>query len=135
MNKKGTREMTAMRNPDAKHTDFTDLIGVIPSNPKFLASNLDMVMERFGSFLVGEWKRPGEEISKGQEILLRRLACIDGFVVLIIEGDTDDGMNVTDINALNGKGELTLIGKTTEELKGFIRFWYEHSEKKARGIV
>jgi len=25
--------------------------------------------------------------------------------------------------------------KTTEELKGFIRFWYEHAEKKARGIV
>jgi hypothetical protein len=127
--------MTAMRNPDAKHTDFADLVGVIPDNPKFLASNLDMVMERYNSFLIGEWKRPDERISKGQEILLRRLACIDGFVVLIIEGDTDDGMNVTNINALNGKGDLTLIGSSTEELKGFIRFWYEHAEKKARGIA
>ena len=127
--------MTAMRNPDAKHTDFADLIGVIPSNPKFLASNLDMVMERFGQFLVGEWKRPGEEISKGQEILLKRLASKDEFVVLIIEGDTDDGMNVNNIEALNASGGLVEIGKTTEELKRFIRFWYEHAEKKARGIA
>ena len=124
-----------MRNPDAKHTDFADLVGVIPSNPKFLASNLDMVMERFGQFLVGEWKRPGEEISKGQEILLKRLACKDEFVVLIIEGDTDDGMNVTNIEALNASGGLVEIGRTTEELKRFIRFWYEHAEKKARGIA
>lgn len=127
--------MTAMRNPDAKHTDFADLIGVIPSNPKFLASNLDMVMERFGQFLVGEWKRPGEEISKGQEILLKRLASKDEFVVLIIEGDTDDGMNVNNIEALNASGGLVEIGRTTEELKRFIRFWYEHAEKKARGIA
>ena len=124
-----------MRNPDAKHTDFADLIGVIPSNPKFLASNLDMVMERFGQFLVGEWKRPGEEISKGQEILLKRLASKDEFVVLIIEGDTDDGMNVNNIEALNASGGLVEIGRTTEELKRFIRFWYEHAEKKARGIA
>ena len=127
--------MTAMRNPDAKHTDFADLIGVIPNNPKFLASNLDMVMERFGQFLVGEWKRPGEEISKGQEILLKRLASKDEFVVLIIEGDTDDGMNITNIEALNASGGLVEIGKTTEELKRFVRFWYEHAEKKARGIA
>ena len=48
--------MTAMRNPDAKHIDFGELVGVIPSNPRFLPSNLDMVLERRGSFLVGEWK-------------------------------------------------------------------------------
>ena len=89
--------MTAMRNPDAKHTDFTDLIGVIPSNPKLLPSNLDMVIERFGHFLIGEWKRPNEKISMGQEILLKRLATKDDIVVLLIEGDTDDGMVVNKI--------------------------------------
>jgi hypothetical protein len=126
--------MTAMRNPDAKHTDFTDLIGVIPSNPKLLPSNLDMVIERFGHFLIGEWKRPNEKLSMGQEILLKRLATKEDIVVLLIEGDTDDGMVVNRIEAISPNGELVEIGSSTEELKGFIRFWYEHAEKKARGL-
>ena len=126
--------MTAMRNPDAKHTDFTDLIGVIPSNSKLLPSNLDMVIERFGHFLVGEWKRPSEKISTGQEILLKRLATKEDFVVLLIEGDTDDGMVVHKIEAINKDGTFNHIGSGTETLKKFIRFWYEHTEKKARGI-
>ena len=124
-----------MRNPDAKHTDFADLVGVIPENPKFLASNLDMVMERYGYFLVAEWKRPGEEISKGQEILLKHLANMEKFVVLLIEGDTDDGMVVNRIEAINKDGSLTHIGDDANALKGFIKFWYEHAEKKARGIA
>ena len=126
--------MTAMRNPNAKHTDFTDLIGVIPSNLKLLPSNLDMVIERFGHFLIGEWKRPSEKISMGQEILLKRLATKDDFVVLLIEGDTDDGMVVNNIEAINKDGTRIHIGTTKEELKKFIRFWYEHAEKKARGL-
>jgi hypothetical protein len=127
--------MTAMRNPDAKHTDFGDLIGVIPSNPKLLPSNLDMVIERFGQFLIGEWKRPSEKISLGQEILLKRLASKDDFVVLLIEGDTDDGMVVNKIEAFTKDGSLTHIGDDVNALKGFIKFWYEHAEKKARGIA
>jgi hypothetical protein len=126
--------MTAMRNPNAKHTDFTDLIGVIPSNLKLLPSNLDMVIERFGHFLVGEWKRPNEKISMGQEILLKRLATKDDFVVLLIEGDTDDGMVVNKIEAFGADG-MTYIGDNVDDLKRFIRFWYERVEKKARGIA
>ncbi|MFZ4654122.1 MAG: hypothetical protein ACOYLM_07075 [Methylococcaceae bacterium] len=127
--------MKAMRNPDAKHTDFTDLIGVIPSNLKLLPSNLDMVIERFGNFLVGEWKRPSEKISLGQEILLKRLATKEDFTVLLIEGDTDDGMVVHKIEAFAKDGGLVHIGDDVNALKGFIRFWYEHAEKKARGIA
>ena len=127
--------MTAMRNPDAKHTEFTDLIGVIPSNSKLLPSTVDMVIERFGHFLVGEWKRPSEKISMGQEILLKRLATKDDFVVLLIEGDTDNGMVVHKIEAINEDGSLKHIGDDVETLKKFIRFWYERVEKKARGIV
>ena len=126
--------MTAMRNPDAKHTDFGEFIGLIPSNPKLLPSNLDMVIERHSYFLIGEWKRPGEKISLGQEILLKRLASKDDFVVLLIGGDTDDGMVVNKIEAINKDGTLNYIGADTETLKKFIRFWYEHTEKKARGV-
>jgi hypothetical protein len=127
--------MTAMRNPNAKHTDFADLIGIIPSNIKLLPSNLDMVIERFGNFLIGEWKRPSEKISLGQEILLKRLATKEDFTVLLIEGDTDDGMVVNKIEAFTKDGSLVHIGDDVNALKGFIRFWYEHAEKKARGIA
>ena len=65
---------TAMRNSQAQHTDFGFLQGVIPSNPKFMPSNVDMMLERKGKFFIGEWKREGEQISMGQKILLRALA-------------------------------------------------------------
>jgi hypothetical protein len=43
-----------MRNKHAPHIDFTDLmIG------KLCPSDIDMVLERKGHFLFGEWKRQG----------------------------------------------------------------------------
>lgn len=123
--------MTAMRNPDAKHTDFGDLIGVIPSNPKLLPSNLDMVLERNGYFLVGEWKRPNESISLGQEILLKNLSKMPNFIVLVIEGNTDDGMVVNKVSMYGLKTEngwsstdLMEIGNSLDDLKNTIRMWY-----------
>ena len=47
----------AMRNAHATHVDFGFLRGVISSNPNFMPSNIDMVLERKGNFLFGEWKR------------------------------------------------------------------------------
>jgi hypothetical protein len=123
--------MTAMRNPDAKHTDFADLVGVIPSNPKLLPSNLDMVLERNGIFLVGEWKRPSESISLGQDILLKNLSKMSNFLVLVIEGNTDNGMVVNKISIYDKKFEngwssveLKEIGNNIDDLKNIIRMWY-----------
>ena len=48
-----------MRNRQAPHIDFADLVGLMD---KRLPSNIDMVMERHGKFLIGEWKRPDEKI-------------------------------------------------------------------------
>jgi hypothetical protein len=123
--------MTAMRNPDAKHIDFGELIGVISSNPRFLPSNLDMVLERNGFFLVGEWKRPSEKVSFGQEILLKSLAAMPNFLVLVIEGNTDDGMVVSKISMYGVKTEngwssidLIEVGNKLDDLKNTIRMWY-----------
>lgn len=116
--------MTAMRNPEAKHTDFTELQGIIEANPKFLPSNLDMVYERRGHFLIGEWKRPGERISGGQRLLLHRLASIPNVKVMLIIGDTDEGMNVHDVYKLTAD-EITKIGEGKEFLIKLIRGWYD----------
>lgn len=116
--------MTAMRNPDAKHIDFSDLQGIIPSNPRFLPSNLDMVYERNGHFLVGEWKRRGEKISGGQRLLLHRLASLPQFKILLIVGDTDNGMVVHDVYKLTAD-DVIRIGEGKEFLAQLINVWYD----------
>ena len=121
--------MTAMRNPNAKHTDFTDLMGVIKSNPRFLPSNIDMVYERNGHFLVGEWKRRGEKISGGQRLLLHRMASLPQFKILLIVGDTDNGMVVHEVYKLTAD-DVVKIGEGKQFLDELINGWYEHIERK-----
>lgn len=119
-----------MRNPDARHLDFGDLAGLIPDNPRFLPSNLDMVYERRGHFLVCEWKRPGEEFGGGQRILLLALAKTPRFTVLIVTGNTDAGMSVQAIDWLKPNGMLERKGDTMIHFEGLILKWYAHVEKQ-----
>lgn len=118
-----------MRNPDAKHLDFTDLQGVIPDNPKWLPSNIDMLMERKGKFLLCEWKREGEEFGGGQKLLLKALAAHPDFTVLIVQGNTDNGMEVQKFWEVCFD-LLRFRGGSTAELKLFIKNWYEEVEDK-----
>lgn len=116
--------MTAMRNSNAKHTDFGFLKGIIKSNPLFMASNVDMMLERRGRFIVAEWKRPNENISRGQMILLENLAKQKNFMVMIITGVSDDTeCNIYDINKLLPEGQEK-IGEGKQFLIEFIKSWY-----------
>ena len=114
-----------MRNPDAKHLNFADLQGVIASNPKWLPSNIDMLAERNGKFLLCEWKRENEQFGGGQKILLKALAKTPNFTVLIVQGDTDDGMNVEKFWQLMPWDKLYLRGETLLGFRSFINDWYE----------
>jgi len=111
-----------MRNPSASHVDFSEFKGIIESNPSFLPSNLDMVMERNGKFLIAEWKKESEVLPWGQELLLRKLAG-NGSTVLIIVGD--NGTNVSGFCSIKQSGKRIVLGRTMEELKHFIRNWYK----------
>lgn len=122
--------MRAMRNTHAAHIDFGELIGLIPNNPRFLPSNLDMVCERKGHFLVAEWKREDEEISGGQDILLRRLAKVPKFTILIITGDTDTEMKVSSIKWLRPDNSCKQIGTSVEDLKDIVSAWYGCVDKE-----
>jgi hypothetical protein len=117
-----------MRSLNASHIDFNGFVGVIPSNPKFLPSDLDMILERRDCFLVGEWKRSGEIMSEGQLLLLKSLARQPQFIVLIIEGNTDDETVVTDIRWVTPRGRFKHIGSSFDELKNFIARWYKWAE-------
>jgi hypothetical protein len=117
-----------MRSLNASHIDFNGFVGVIPSNPKLLPSDLDMILERRDCFLVGEWKRSGETMSDGQLLLLKSLARQPQFIVLIISGNTDDETVVTDVRWVTPRGRLQLIGSSFDELKNIIARWYKWVE-------
>lgn len=110
-----------MRNRFAPHIDFTELQGLLGS---CLPSNVDMMMERKGHFLVGEWKRPNERIIKGQEILLKALAKRHKFTVLIISGDTEVDMIVHKFWKLNADGSFIEKGTDTQQFKEYLTDWF-----------
>ena len=116
-----------MRNAYASHTDFGFLRGVILDNPKAMPSNIDMVFERRGHFLVGEWKRKDEEISLGQKILLKALANQNKFTVLVINGYSDNtGTEVNEFYKVS-QDKLAILGHGVDKLKDFINIWYQSS--------
>jgi len=117
--------MRSMRSASAAHVDFGDFEGMIDSNPKLLPSDLDMIIERRGKFFVGEWKRQGENISQGQEILLKTLAKQSQFTVCVIVGNTDTETVINSVLCISKSGEYRKIGASLDDLKVFINQWYE----------
>ena len=116
----------AMRNAHATHVDFGFLRGIIRDNPNFMPSNIDMVLERKGSFLFGEWKREDEEIKTGQKILLKELAWIHR--VLLITGYVDTQPHISLIQEVLTNGNLKVVGKSPADLIKYIQDWYKDAE-------
>ena len=117
----------AMRNANASHIDFGFLRGMIPTNPHFMPSNIDMVVERKGKFIFGEWKREGEKMAVGQKMLL--LALSKMHTVLLITGYVDNESHISKIQVVACNGKLNLIGKNKEDLITYLQDWYEAVEK------
>jgi len=115
-----------MRNSNAIHVDFRDFKGLIPSNPKAVPCNIDMVFERKGYFFVGEWKRPAERISVGQEIMLKALARQNKFVVVLITGwQTQEETIVKEVTRITRTGDYESVGKSMEDLREYLSMWYD----------
>ena len=110
-----------MRDKYAPHIDFEELSGLLG---KVLPSNVDMVLERKGHFLFGEWKRDGEKISKGQEILLKALSGLPKTTVLVVSGDTDNGMRVERFWRILPDGNYVEFGRSLIDFKDYIVEWY-----------
>jgi len=121
--------MRLMRNAHAPHIDFNEFRGMIKSNPKILPCDIDMIIERKGKFLVGEWKREGESMSQGHVLLLQALAKQSQFVVVVIHGHTDDDTVVFGFDWINKRGELKHGGRCFDDLKNFIVRWYEYADR------
>jgi hypothetical protein len=124
--------MKAMRNMFATHTDYAEFKGLIPLNAAFMPSNVDGICERNGQFLIMEWKRLGEKVSTGQKYLLQALAKKEGFIVVIIYGDTDNETVINNFWVLNPDGIPVRRGIGFESFKQFYRQWYELADGHKR---
>ena len=120
-----------MRNPYATHIDYGGFLGLILENPKFCPSNIDGIAERKGHVLVMEWKRKGEKVSDGQRRLLQALANMPKVEVLIIRGDTDDGLNIGDFWTVSSQGSCVLAGSGFHDFVIFYRRWYDCANRMA----
>jgi len=120
----------AMRNANDSHVDFGFLRGMIPTNPSFMPSNIDMIIERRGEFIFGEWKREGEKMTVGQRILL--LALSKMHTVLLITGHVDDEAHVSKVQVVTCNGKLNLIGNSKEDLITYLQDWYNAVEKRKK---
>ena len=120
----------AMKNDRATHVDFGFLRGLIPSNPKVMPSNIDMVFERRGYFLFGEWKRKGEDMSYGQKIMLVNLAKLPRTKVLVITGHTDkQEVEVSDVTMITRDGLYKQLGNSVQDLRNILDTWYQKANE------
>jgi hypothetical protein len=120
--------LPAMRNENAAHVDFGFMRGMIPANPFFMPSNIDMIIERKGKFIFGEWKREGEQMKLGQKLLLLSLAKYH--TVLLITGYSQgEETNVSKVQVVTCNGKLNLLGNTKESLITYLKDWYDAVER------
>jgi hypothetical protein len=117
-----------MRNKSPTHIDYGDFVGLLPTSPGFTPSNVDGIAERKGKFLIMEWKRPNERSSKGQQYMLQALAGKPDFIVVIIRGDTDNGVNIQNFYLVQPQGGCILIGNGWESFKVYYKQWYEWAD-------
>lgn len=121
--------MSLMRNRYAQHIDFSFMKGLIEDNPAWLGSNIDMCCERNGQFFFAEWKRPNEELPKGQEILLEALSQNPNCFVFIIDGYSDETRTeVYKVTRWSGKKRME-EGYSLVYLKQKLKSFYDWADK------
>jgi hypothetical protein len=117
--------------------DFASwLNGVVPG-----ASDVDLLIERKGRFLVCELKpwTNGVNLPYGQHLALTRLAELDVFTVYII-GESPDGLHVMNLNpgmkpiTSRRKGKMVVwwepkrfLPMTRDSLRDVVKNWWDSS--------
>lgn len=92
--------------------------------------DVDMIVEKNGRFLMGEWKPAGGCIGRGQRILHDMLLQTDVFAIVIICGDAET-MQV-DLYEFRHRGASETTVGGLDSLKARIRSWFEWAKKQPR---
>jgi hypothetical protein len=102
---------------------------IIPSNDKWLGSNVDMICERKGKFLIAEWKRTDEKLFDGQKYLLKSLSEQKDFIVLLVNGHSKpDDIQVDTVYKVSSN-TLKKVATGLDGLKDLVRTWYDYADK------
>jgi uncharacterized iron-regulated protein len=83
-----------------------------------------MILETNNHILLGEWKRDGEEISKGQKVLLQRLSLLPKFTILVIYGYSNDKERHIDNFYKLDNDILRKQGNGEIQLKEYVNNWF-----------
>jgi len=113
-------ERYQLRKNNDDRWDF--LAGVLPY--KINPSDIDLVCERHGNFLVMEGKRSGATFSVGQRRLYYALSNLPQFTVVHFYGNPPD-----DVKAFARWGQEARAG-TTDELREQVRRWFRWVESR-----
>lgn len=131
--------INGMKNPNAKHINFSWLRGKIiyrgRADARIIPGNLDMILRCGINFLIGEWKRPNEQMPEGQRLSLMHIARKDDFRVLVIQGfsyrdelSLEEMIHVDEFWEMDSKGNLTKAGDDCYDLLNWINQWYMNVE-------
>lgn len=114
-----------MRNPYAQHTDFDFLQGIFRGKEAVVPCNIDMMYEINNHFLVGEWKRPNENLSIGQARALKALCQQNKFTVLIIHGYSEPNDRYIENFYQATKTKQIYLGNGEEQFIKYLQDWYK----------
>lgn len=115
-----------LRNTMVQLVDYRDLDGIISSNKDFACSDIDMIYERKGHFLVVEWKKLNEEFGGGQKIMLKALAKTPNFTVLVAYGYSENTkLTVYDFKQVTEMQTLKHLGQGKQAFIEYIQNWYK----------
>ena len=118
-----------LRNTMVQLVDYRELEGIISSNKNFSCSDIDMIYERNGQFLVVEWKKLHEEFGGGQKIMLKALAKIPNFTVLVVFGYSENTkLTVYDFKQITTMNTLKHLGQGKQAFIKYIQDWYEKAD-------
>lgn len=103
-------------------TNWEHVAGALPG--KCGVSDIDGIIERNGHFLILEAKMPNEEMSLGQEIMLKRLSSIPRFTVVVVRMDNKTG-EVSEYSQIKGG---VMQGKVLSDTRKFslkVAEWFK----------
>jgi len=109
-----------------KRIDASFVEGSIPGNEKFGFSDLDLISERDGRFLVIECKSPGDELSRACLRLLRTLAYHKNFTVLVVQ--------ITGNQTISGALDLDPISYAVVTTDGLGKYEETNKEQFLKGF-
>lgn len=121
---------TGMRNKNACRVPFGDLC----VGGEELPVHIDGVCERNGHFLLMEWQKEGEIVPEERRALLKELARVPKFTVLVVNGQTKGEDVEVEAFYLLGKDGGEKRGEGLGSFISYYRKWFNHADSRKKTV-